>query len=105
MLPDFSLERFEWRDFAVARNQPANISGCGGKFFFGAGFDPDGRARGSGGAPGGTEVGDDLFGFGVRGICVKKFFDVRGGVGEESFEDEVHGSGGAFDVEEEGAGI
>jgi len=57
----------------------------------------------SGTAPGGTQFGDEAFDFRIGLILPQELFDVTSGVGKQDFEDEIYGSGGAFDVEEEGA--
>src|SRR5882762_1985561 len=105
LFPDFSLQRFQRSDFAVAGDQPANVCRNRRKFFIGGAFNPRRSAGRSRAAPGAAKLFDELFDFGLVPMAAKKFFGTSGGKWEERLENEVNGSGGAFDVQQQCANL
>src|SRR5260221_6260111 len=105
LFPDFSLQRFQRSDFAVAGDQPANVCRNRRKFFIDGGFNPRRSAGRSRAAPGTAKLLDELFDFGTVRMAAQKFFGTSGGKWEEQLENEINGSGGAFDVQQQCANL
>src|SRR5260221_7966990 len=100
LFPDFSLQRFQRSDFAVARGQPANVCCHRGKFLIGRTFNPRRSASRGSAAPGAAKVFGELFDFGILPMAAEKIFRPSIGKRETRLENVINWTDVVYDVQQ-----